>query len=129
MEPDEFWSDRGILLTSSNARAPARRSQRAGAEAGEDVVAVGREEVAIGRAGDARTGGPAAASQHLACAEPGLRVVLVGIGGEPCEPLEVGGRPFPDIADHLAPAGGAVAVRAGGNIGRPVEGVVEVGAG
>src|SRR5262249_46526858 len=105
------------------------RSQSAGTEAGEYVVAVGREEIAIGRAGDARTAGPAAAAQHLARAEPGLRVVLVGVGREPAERLEVGRGPFPHVADHLPAAEGAVAVSQGVDVDRSVKSVVEVGMG
>src|SRR5262249_54681298 len=40
---------------------------------------------------------------------------------------EVGGRPFPYVADHLPATKGAVATGAGGDIKRSVEGKVEIG--
>jgi hypothetical protein len=84
-----------MLYTASPAKsgkitdARCLFSQRTGAEAGEYVVAVGREEIAIGWPGDARARRPAPAAQHLARAKPGLRIVLVGIGGKACERQEV----------------------------------------
>src|SRR5436190_1855123 len=99
-------------------------SQGTGAEAGEDVVAIRREEIAVRGPRNARTRGPAAAAQYLARAEPGLRVVRVRIGGKPGERQKVRRRPFPDVADHLPAAEGAVALGARRNIDRPVEGKV-----
>src|SRR5260370_42528179 len=43
--------------------------------------------------------------------EPGSRVFLVRIRDEPRIGQEVAGRPFPDIADHLTTAEGAVTGR------------------
>ena len=54
-------------------------AQRAGAEAGPDVAAVGRVEVAPGVAEQARARRPAAAAQHLVVAEPRLGVLPVGV--------------------------------------------------
>src|SRR4029434_888014 len=71
---------------------------------------------------------PATATQHLAAAEPRLRVVLVGIGIEAREGQEVRRGPFPDIADHLAADEGAVALAKGRDIDRPVAREVEMGA-
>src|SRR5262249_46883896 len=114
------WQDRPFhrdrTAAETLAAGPLEGSENAGAEAGEDVAAVGREEVAIGRARDAGARCPAAAAQDLARSEPGLRVVLVGIGGEAGERQEIRRRPFPDIADHLAAAEGAVAGRQRGDI-------------
>src|SRR5262245_51674291 len=69
----------GPLQRVTGGRAWAR-SQRAGAEAGDDVVTIGREEVAVARVREPRARGPGAAAQHLARIEPRLRIVLVGVG-------------------------------------------------
>src|SRR5262249_24754980 len=65
---------------------------------------------------------------HLARVEPGLRIILVGIGSEAPERHEVGRRPFPHIPDHLPASEGAVARGAGGDVVRAVEGKTEAGA-
>src|SRR5712691_4030508 len=109
-----------------SAFAPS--SQRAGAEAGDDVVAVRREEVAVARARDPRAGGEASPAQHLARIEPGLRIVFVRVRGEAGKRHEIRGRPFPQVADHLPAAEGAVAWGASGDIDRSFEGEIEVGA-
>ena len=101
----------------------------AGPETRENVVAIRREEVAIGRPSDALTGRPAPAAQYLARVEPRLRVVSVGICSEPCVRPEVRSRPLPDIADHLAAAESAVAFGTGGDGDRTVERIIEIGAG
>jgi len=95
-------------------------------EAGEDVVAIRREEVPIRRPGDPRARRPAAAAQHLACAELRLRIVRVGIGRELREEQEIRRRPFPDVADHLPAAERAVGLGAGGDVDWPVESMVQI---
>src|SRR5262249_40630919 len=107
--------------------APAR-SQRAGTKSGDDVVALGREEVAVARPREPCTGGETSSAQHLARVEPRLRIILVWIRGEAGERHEIRGRPFPHIADHLPASEGAVAGGAGSDIERTVEGEIEVGA-
>src|SRR5215813_12706741 len=107
--------------------APAR-SQRAGTKSGDDVVAFGREEVAVERTRDACTRGEASPAQHLARVEPRLRIILVWVRGEAGERHEIRRRPFPHIADHLPASEGAVACGAGSDLERIVEGEIEVGA-
>src|SRR5262249_13662091 len=104
------------------------RSQRAGTKSRDDVVALGREEVAVARTREPCTGGETSPAQHLARVEPRLRIILVWIRGEARERHEIRGRPFPHIADHLPASEGAVAGGAGSNIERTVEGEIEVGA-
>src|SRR5262249_61410566 len=77
------------------------RSQRAGTKSGDDVVALGREEVAVERTRDACTRGEASPAQHLARVEPRLGIIFVWVGGEAGERHEIRRRPFPHIADHL----------------------------
>src|SRR6516162_6998045 len=88
--------------------APAR-SQRAGTKSGDDVVALGREEVAVTRTRDPRTGGEASPAQYLARIEPRLRIIFVWVRGEAGERHKIRRRPFPHIADHLPASEGAVA--------------------
>src|SRR5262245_61710546 len=107
--------------------APAR-SQRAGTKSGDDVVALGREEVAVARPREPRTGGETSPAQHLARVEPRLRIILVWVRGEAGERHEIRGRPFPRIADHLPASEGAVACGASRDIERIVEGEIEGGA-
>src|SRR3990167_5760410 len=80
----------------------------AGAKARPHVPTVRSVEVAPGVADQARTGRSAAASQDLVRAEPGLGILLVGIGDEAWIGLKVARGPLPYIADHLAAAEGAV---------------------
>ena len=55
-----------------NVEAERRASQRAGAESSDDVVAFGREEIAVEWPRDAGAGGEASAAQDLARVKPGL---------------------------------------------------------
>src|SRR5262245_17537394 len=115
------------MRCGESSRAPAR-SQRAGTKCGDDVVALGREEVAVSRTLEPCPGGETSPAQHLARAEPRLRIILVWIRGEAGERHKIRGRPFPHIADHLPASEGAVARAAAGDIERTVEGEIEVGA-
>src|SRR5262249_57673127 len=56
--------------------------QGAGTKSDNDIIAIGREEITVAGAGDARAAGEAAAAQHLAGIKPGLRVVLIAIRSE-----------------------------------------------
>src|SRR5260370_4158397 len=96
-------------------------SQRAGTKPGDDIVALGREEVPVTGPCDPRTGGEASSAQHLARVEPGLRIVFVRIRCEARKRHEIRGRPFPHIADHLSATASAVADGTVGNIERSVE--------
>src|SRR5580765_138920 len=78
-------------------------SQRAGAEAGEDVGAIRGVEVAKARACDARRRGEAAAAQHLVRAEPGLGVLLVRVAHETRVGKELARGPFPDLTGVFEP--------------------------
>src|SRR6516165_9576918 len=89
--------------------AAPTRSQRAGTKSGNDVVALGREEVAVARTRDPCTGGETSSAQHLARIEPRLRIILVWIRGEAGERHEIRARPFPHIASHLPASERAVA--------------------
>src|SRR5262249_6942532 len=93
-----------------------------------DVVALGGKEVAVEWTREPGTGGEASAAQHLARVEPGLRVILVGIGSEARKGHKVGRRPFPHIPDHLPASEGAVARGARGDVERAIEGKTEIGA-
>ena len=59
----------------------------------------------------AATRGPAAAAQNFVGAEPGLGILFVRVGNETWIRQEWARGPFPNIADHLAAAGGAVSIR------------------
>src|SRR5258708_1586060 len=96
-------------------------SQGAGAEPGDDVVALRREEVAIAGARNPRAGGERSPAQHLARIEPRLRIVFVRVRGETRKRHEIRRRPFPYIAYHLAASERAVALGAAGDIQRPGE--------
>src|SRR3970282_792919 len=50
-------------------------------------------------------------AQHLVIAEPGLRVLLVGIAQETGVRKKSARSPFPDVADHLAQAEGGISGR------------------
>src|ERR1700720_15998 len=97
-----------ILLSSSSA----------GAKPGDDVVALGGEEVAVERTCKSCAGGEASAAQHLARVKPGLQIILVRIRGETGKRHKVGCRPFPHIADHLPAPEGAVARSASRDVER-----------
>jgi hypothetical protein len=62
---EQFFGD-------ENVEAERRASQRAGAESSDDVVAFGREEIAVEWPHDAGAGGEASAAQDLAPVKPGL---------------------------------------------------------
>src|SRR5262249_25430825 len=130
----EAWSTRplkdpGEALVAVKIRERHLRSlSGAGAKSGDDVVALGGKEVAVERTRETGTGGEASAAQHLARVEPGLRVILVGIGSKARERHEAGRRPFPHIPDHLPASEGAVARGARGDVERAVEGKTEIGA-
>src|SRR5215831_14066313 len=79
-----------------------------GAEAGEDVAAVRRVEVAPAVGDEPRGGGEASAAQHLVGSEPGLGVLVVGIAHELPIRLERAGSPLPDVPDHLPATAEAV---------------------
>src|ERR1051326_1873996 len=85
-------------------------SESAGTEAGKYVVAIGRKEIPIGRPRNPCAARPGAAAQYLSRAEPRLRIILIRIGDKAGKRRKVGGRPFPDIADHLPAAERAVAL-------------------
>src|SRR3990170_31257 len=84
-------------------------SEGDGPETGEDVPPVTHEEIAPRAPHKARTGRPAAALQHLLRPKIRLRVLFVRVTLEARVRLEGVGHPFPDVADHLAAAEGAVA--------------------
>src|SRR5262249_28409048 len=81
------------------------------AEAGEDLAPDRVVPVPERRPLDARVGRPRPAPQHLVLgAEEHLRVLAVGERHEARVPVEVGGRPLPDVAEHWwRPVGPAVA--------------------
>src|SRR5689334_16289581 len=119
-------------MPNVSTRAPGggeRASPRAGAETREHVAAVGGVEVAEGVSQEPAAGGPAAAAQDLVRRpEPGLRVFLVWIGDESRIGGEIARGPFPDVAEHLPAAVGAVAFRVRGHVHRPAGAAVEIGA-
>src|SRR5262249_57079795 len=98
-----------------------------GTKSGNDVVALGREEVAVARTRDPCTGGETSSAQHLARIEPRLRIILVWIRGEAGERHEIRARPFPHIAGHLPASERAVAGGAGRDLERVLECEIEVG--
>src|SRR3990172_4014608 len=100
---------RGSRRCAGSRAAPG--SGRAGAKAGEDIVPVRRVEIAEGIEEQTTAGGPAASPQHFLLAERGGRVLRVGVELESRVGLKGVGGPFPDIAEHLPAAEGAVAGR------------------
>src|SRR6266480_1483202 len=100
--------------------------RRTGSEAGEYVISIGWKEIPECWPGQPRACRPGAAAQHLSRAEPGLRIVAVGIRRKSWKWREVRGGPFPDIANHLPATKGAVAARAGRDIRRPVKGKIQI---
>src|SRR6266516_2364 len=84
-------------------------SNGAGPEASPDVPPLRPVEVAPGAADEARARGPAPAPQHLVRVKPRLGILFVRIHDKARVRREVAARPFPDIADHLPAARGAVA--------------------
>jgi hypothetical protein len=62
---EQFFGD-------ENVEAERRASQHAGAESSDEVVAFGREEIAVERPRDAGAGGEASAAQNLAGVKPRL---------------------------------------------------------
>ncbi len=60
-------------------------------------------------------------------AEPGLGIFFVRIGAEAWIRKERIRRPFPDVADHLAAAEGAVAARMGADFDQAAGAPVEIG--
>ena len=89
---------------------------RAGAKSCPHIAAIRRIKVSPGVADEARRGRPAAATQHLMGAEPGLRVFFVRIRGKPWIWREIVSSPFPDIANHLSTAKGTVAGAMGADL-------------
>src|SRR4030042_5874125 len=111
--------DRPAAIGAAPSLAGSRSapgSGRAGAEAGEDVVAVGRVEIAEGVAEQAGPRGPAASPQHFLLAERGGRGLRVGVELQSRVGLQGVGGPFPNVAEHLPAAEGAVAGRGGPGI-------------
>src|SRR5262249_27607603 len=96
-------------------------------EAGENIAAFRREEIAISDGDHPRARRPGSAAEHLAGAKPGLGIVLIGVGRKSRIRLEHTRRPFPDIADRLAAAPGAVAGRMGGDVDAAERAAVEIG--
>src|SRR5712691_9551899 len=107
--------------------SPAMTSRRAGAKPGDDVVALGREEVAIAGPRQARAGRPRSAAQRFSGAEPRLRIILVRVRGEAGKRQEIRGRPFPHVAEHLPAAERAVACWERCDVDRRREGEIEIG--
>src|SRR6266852_3145935 len=85
-----------------------RFSEGARPETGKNVAPLRRIEISPGVANQTRTRRPTTSAQHLVRAKPGLRIVLVGIRGEPRVWMEGALRPLPHVADHLPAAEGAV---------------------
>src|SRR5262245_2957903 len=98
-----------------------------GAEARADVAAVRREEVAIAVVDHPSARRPGAAPEYLAGAEPGRGIIFIDIGREAGKRIERARRPFPDIAEHLPAAPGAVAFRAGAHVDAAEREAVEIG--
>src|SRR3972149_7488263 len=93
---------------SRHRRCWSARLRSAGAKTGEDVIAVGRIEVAECVADDARARCPAPAAKHLLLPEGWRRVLGVRIQDEPGIRTERVGGPFPDISHHLTTSEGAI---------------------
>src|SRR5262249_14257231 len=98
----------------------------AGPESRKDVIAIRSEEIPVARPGNPCARRPASAAQHFSFPKPWLRIILVGVGCKSWERGEVGGRPFPDITDHLPAAECAVATRASRNIHRSIERKIQI---
>src|SRR6516225_9630264 len=98
---------RGSVMELRAGEPPALQFARS--EAGPDIAAARRVEVAPGVADQPSARGPAAAAQDFVGAKPGLGVFLVRVGHEAGIGTEIVGAPFPDVADHLAAAEDAVA--------------------
>src|SRR5215469_5025264 len=90
------WTAKRVLLRTSP-------------EAAKYVIAIRRKEIPVRGAGESSAGCPTPAAQYLAFAKPWLRIVFVRIQSKSRKRHEVRRRPFPDIADHLPAAEGAVA--------------------
>src|SRR6476620_8210248 len=99
----------------------------AGPEPGKDVVPIGRKEIPIPGPGNACARRPAPTAQYLSSSKPRLRIVFIGVGAKSGKRREVGGRPLPNISDHLPATECTVAARASRNIKRSIERKVEIG--
>src|SRR5205823_2116553 len=92
-----------------------------------DLAADGEVPVAERAAGHVRAGRPGRATQHLVlAAEPGLRVIVVGVALEARVAAEVAARPLPHVAHELLDAVGASAFGVGAELRRPEGELVEV---
>src|SRR6516165_2814684 len=114
---------------SARRRSVGRRSAfllRTSPKAAKYVIAIRRKEIPVRGAGESPAGCPTPAAQYLAFAEPGLRIVLVRIRSKSRKRHEVRRRPFPDIADHLPAAEGAVALGVSRDIERSVKSKIQI---
>src|SRR6516165_11678619 len=94
--------------------------------AGKYVIAILRKEIPVCGAGESSAGRPTSAAQYLAFAKPRLRIVFIRIGSKTWKRHEVRRRPFPNIADRLPAAEGAVAPGAGCDIERSVKSKIQI---
>src|SRR6266508_5442853 len=122
-----MWRNNAAGAREFHRRIRAVASWRDGAEARADVAAVRREKVAIAVADHPSSRRPRAAAQNLAGAEPGRGIVFVDVGREARKWIEGACCPFPDVADHLPAAPGAVAFGAGADIDAAERNAVEIG--
>src|SRR5215469_1481964 len=107
------WTAKRVLLRTSP-------------EAAKYVIAIRRKEIPVRGAGESSAGCPTPAAQYLAFAKPWLRIVFIRIGSKSRKRHEVRRRPFPNIADHLPAAEGAVAPGAGCDIERSVKSKIQI---
>src|SRR5262245_44775422 len=110
---------------SGNQREDASQCDRT--KPRENVATVRRKKIAVVVVDHTRTRGPGPAAQDLAGAEPRLRILLIGIGGEAGKRSKRTRGPFPYIADSLPAAPGAVARSTGGDIDDAERAAVQIG--
>ena len=102
--------------------------ESAGAKPGPHVPAIGGVKVSIPAMNEARTSCPTSATQDFMIAKPGRRVFLVRSGHKSGIRIEIAGRPFPNVADHLTTAERTVAFRQRADIDATTRAPIKIGA-